>query len=459
MAHDLAIVLAAGKGTRMRSSRPKVVHKIAGRSMLGHVLTAVNSAQSVDRDLRCAVVVSAGEVGTAVGAEARRFLETAETFVQAEQRGTGDAVLAARDALRANPETVFVLFGDTPLITGQILTEMRSALDDGADVAVLAFDAENPTGYGRVVTDESGAVTGIVEEKDATPDQRAIHLCNSGVMAFRIGELAALFDRITANNVQGEYYLTDAIALARAVGLDVQVVTCDERAVLGVNDRQQLAVAERLYQDRARRRAMVEGATLIAPETVWFSADTQLGTDVLVEPNVIFGPGVQVADTATIRANSYLEGASVGPGCIIGPFARLRPGADLGADVRIGNFVEVKNVTMADGSKANHLSYLGDGTVGRGANVGAGTIFCNYDGFNKHRTEVGDGAFIGSNSALVAPVRIGTGAFVGSGSVISKDVADDALAIARAPQEVREDWARRFRERGERLKKAAKAKG
>jgi bifunctional UDP-N-acetylglucosamine pyrophosphorylase/glucosamine-1-phosphate N-acetyltransferase len=315
----------------------------------------------------------------------------------------------------------------------------------GVGIAVLGFRPVDPKGYGRLVTDASGTVLAIREEKDASPDELRIDLCNSGVMAFRVPDLLGLLRRIGNANAKGEYYLTDAVEIARRDGLRTVFVECPEDEVRGVNARDQLAEVEAIWQRRARANAMAGGATLIAPETVWFSHDTRIGRDVVIEPNVFFGPGVTVEDNVEIKANCHIEGARIGSGARIGPFARLRPGADLGRDVHIGNFVEVKNVAMGQGAKANHLAYLGDGRVGTGANIGAGTIFCNYDGFNKNTTEVGDGAFVGSNSALVAPVKIGAGAYIGSGSVITRNVPDNALALERTSQEVREGWAEKFR--------------
>ena len=445
----LTIVLAAGKGTRMKSRLPKALHGIAGRSLLGHVLAA--SRVAIDGDV--AVVVGPGMED--VAAEAERQVAGARTFLQPGQQGTADAVLAAREAI-AGAGDVFVLFCDTPLLRTETLQRMQAALDEGANVAVLGFEAADPTGYGRLLTSADGELLAIREHNDATAEERSVRLCNSGVMAFRVPDLNGLLDKIEANNAKGEYYLTDAIELARAQGLKAVAVASEEEELLGVNDRRQLAVAEAVFQTRARDRAMLEGATLIAPETVWFSHDTKIGRDCIIEPNVFFGPGVEIGDDVRILANSHIEGARVAPGSRIGPFARLRPGADLGENVHIGNFVEVKNVRMGEGAKANHLAYLGDGSVGSKANIGAGTIFCNYDGFFKHRTEVGDGAFIGSNSALVAPVKIGDGAFVGSGSVISRDVPKDALALERSDQATHEGWAEKFRAVMKRRKEQAR---
>lgn len=435
----LIVVLAAGKGTRMKSALPKVLHPIAGMPMLGHVLALAGSVGAEG------VAVVIGPDMDNVRAEALKRHPGAQIYTQHNQIGTADAVLAARDAIAAHVGDVIVLYADTPLIEVATLERLRGALSAGAGVAVLGFQAADPAGYGRLITAADGSLATIREDKDASPDERAVRLCNSGVLAFRLPDLASLLGRIGNTNAKGEYYLTDAVEIARADGHRAMVVLCPEDEVLGVNARDQLATAEGIFQSRRRRAAMRDGATLIAPESVWFSSDTRVGRDVVIEPNVFFGPGVVVEDDVRINANCHIEGATVRRGARVGPFARLRPGADLGPDVHIGNFVEVKNVTMGAGAKANHLAYLGDGDVGAKANIGAGTIFCNYDGFGKHRTEIGVGAFIGSNSSLVAPIKIGAGAYVGSGSVISKNVAADALALERSPQEEREGWAAKFR--------------
>ena len=435
----LVVVLAAGQGTRMKSALPKVLHKIAGRSMLGHVLAL---AQRLGADALSVVV---GPNMDAVRAEALAHAPAAKVFVQEHQRGTADALLAAREALAGHKGDVLVLYADTPLLPTETLAKLAARLDDGAGIAVLGFEAADPTGYGRLLTDGEGWLTAIREDKDASASERAVRLCNSGVMAFRIDDLLGVLARIGNKNAKGEFYLTDAVEIARANGARAAVVTCSEDDVLGVNSREQLAAAEGIFQRRARRLVMQEGVTLIAPETVWLSYDTKIGRDVVIEPNVFFGPGVTVEDGVEIKANCHFERARIGKNSRIGPFARLRPGAVLGNDVHVGNFVEVKNVTLGVGAKANHLSYLGDGTVGAGANIGAGTIFCNYDGFGKHRTEVGEGAFVGSNTSLVAPVKVGDGAYIGSGSVITKNVAADALALERSPQEERPGWAAKFR--------------
>jgi bifunctional UDP-N-acetylglucosamine pyrophosphorylase / glucosamine-1-phosphate N-acetyltransferase len=446
----LSIVLGAGKGTRMKSDLPKVMHAVAGLPMLGHVLKTAQAAGSDS----LSVVIGPGMDN--VRAAATKLAPGAHVYVQEQQRGTADAVLAAKPAIAGHAGDVIVLYADTPLIRPETITRLRQTLDAGAHVAVLGFHAADPTSYGRLLVDGTGALIAIREHADATADERKITLCNSGVLAFRCPDLAGLLSRIEANNPKGEYYLTDAIELARKDGLTAAVVLCPENEVLGVNSRDQLAAAEGIFQARARHSAMTEGATLIAPETVWFAHDTKIGRDVIVEPNVFFGPGVTVGDGAEIKANCHIEGASIGKGARIGPFARLRPGADLSADVHIGNFVEVKNVKMGPGSKANHLAYLGDGTVGTKANIGAGTIFCNYDGYNKSRTEIGDGAFVGSNSSLVAPVKIGAGAYIGSGSVITREVEANALAVERADTRTIPGWGAKFREKMAKLK-AAKA--
>ncbi len=435
----MCIVLAAGKGTRMKSALPKVLHKIAGRSMLGHVLALTASSGAT----RTSVVVGPGMDN--VAAEAARMLAGSQVYVQHEQRGTAAAVLAAKAALEGYQGDVIVLYADTPLIRPETIARLRAMLDDGAEIVVLGFRPLDPAGYGRLITDASANLIAIREDKDASADERSIDLCNSGVMAFRVLALAGLLSRIGNANAKGEYYLTDAVEIGRGDGLKAAVVECDEDEVLGVNARDQLASAEAIWQRRARQRFMLAGVTMMAPETVWLSHDTRIAADVTIEPNVVFGPGVTVEEGAEIKANCHFEGAVIGRGARVGPFARLRPGAKLGADVHVGNFVEVKNVTMAEGSKANHLAYLGDGSVGAKANVGAGTIFCNYDGFNKHRTEIGAGAFVGSNSSLVAPVKIGDGAYIGSGSVITKDVNPGALALERSTQEERPGWAEKFR--------------
>lgn len=438
----LFVILAAGKGTRMISDTPKVLHRIGGRSLLGHVL-ALASGDTGGSGQHLAVIVAPGMA--AVEAEAKKQAAGASIFVQQEQRGTAHAVLAARDALEGHSGDVFILYGDTPLIRRETVERMRTELGRGAHAAVLGFEPENPTGYGRLLLNEEGRLAAIREESDATSAERKIRLCNSGVFAFRVPNLAHLLNRIESGNAKGEYYLTDIVGILRKEGLETVVVRADAEEVMGVNSRAELAAAEGIFQKRARARALMEGATLIAPETVWFSFDTVLGHDVLIEPNVFFGPGVVVEDGVHILANCHMEGARLRKGARVGPFARLRPGTDIGPGVHIGNFVEVKNTVLEEGAKANHLAYLGDGHVGARANIGAGTIFCNYDGFFKHRTEVGEGAFVGSNTSLVAPVTVGAGAYIGSGSVITRNVAPEALALERTGQAEHPGWAAKFR--------------
>ena len=430
----LAIVLAAGEGARMRSARPKVLHAVAGRSLLAHALHAVRDA-GIDA---CAVVV--GPHADPVAVEARHVLPQSDIFVQHERRGTAHAVLTARSAIENGADDILVIFGDTPLITADTLKRLRGAIDHHASVAVLGFRAANPSGYGRLITNGHRLVA-IREEKDASDIERRIDLCNGGLMALR-GECALdILDRIDDANAKREFYLTDAVMIADAMALEAIALETTEDEVHGINTRAQLAQAEAVMQRRLRAAALEAGVTMVAPDTVFLCADTRLGRDVTIEPHVVFGPGVVVEDDAVIHAFSHLEGAHVGKGASVGPFARLRPGAKLGARSRIGNFVEVKAAEIGEGAKANHLAYIGDGSVGAAANIGAGTIFCNYDGKTKHRTEVGKNAFIGSNSALVAPVTVGDNAYVGSGSVITDNVPPGALAIARGRQVVKADWA------------------
>jgi len=436
----LIVILAAGKGVRMRSSLAKVLHGVGGRSMLGHVLATANEAGAS----KIALVVAPGQ--DKVRAEAAKAAPDVAIFEQTTQAGTADAVLAAAPAIAAHQGDTIVMFADTPLIRPQTLRDMIAVLDAGAAVSVLGFEPDDPTGYGRVLRDDSGAVTAIREQKDATEAERAVRLCNAGAMAFRVPQLLDLLQAIDNKNAASEFYLTDAVGLARQRGLPVRVAVGSVEDAMGVNSRVQLAEAEAVFQQRARIRAMEAGATLVAPETVWFSFDTRLGQDVTIEPNVVFGPGVTVEDEVTILANCHITGAVIRKGARVGPFTRLRPGADLGEGAHVGNFVEVKAAVLEKGAKANHLAYLGDGHIGADANIGAGTIFCNYDGFDKHRTIIGKGAFVGSNSALVAPVTIGDGAYVGSGSVITRNVEPDSLVVERAPLEVRPGWAAKYRQ-------------
>ena len=422
----------------MRSGLPKVLHRAAGRTLLGHALATAAEATSV------AVVVGPGH--DAVAGEALRLRPDAQIHLQAERRGTAHAVLAARASIEPGFDDVTVLFADTPLVTPETTAALRARIADGAAVAVLGFRTTNPAGYGRLLMD-GGELVAIREHKDASEAERLVDLCNGGVMAIDGRVALPLIEAIGCDNAQDEFYLTDVVEIARARGLRCAVVEGAEAEVQGVNTRAQLAQVEATFQERLRDAAMTGGATLVAPGTVFFSHDTRLGRDVVVEPNVVFGPGVTVGHGAVIHAFSHLEGAEVAAGASVGPFARLRPGTRLGEGARVGNFVEIKNAAVEQGAKVNHLTYIGDARIGAGANVGAGTITCNYDGFSKHFTDIGAGAFIGSNSALVAPVKVGDGAYVGSGSVVTADVAPDALALSRARQMERAGWARAFRER------------
>ncbi len=433
-----AVILGAGLGTRMKSDLPKVLHAVAGRPMILHVLDAVSGlgpAKSV-------VVVGPGMDAVA------KAVAPHPTAVQPDRLGTADAVKAARDALADfRRGTVLVLYGDTPMITTDTLRPMVAARATGASIVVLGFRPADPTGYGRLMLDAGGRLKAIVEQRDATEEQRAVGLCNSGVMAIDAAHLFPLIDRVGKNNAKGEYYLTDIVGLARADGLDCVVVEADADELMGVDTRAALARAEAAWQKARRLRAMAEGATLLDPESVWFSVDTKLGHDVVIGPNVFFGPGVTVADDAEIHSFCHLEQATVGQGAIVGPFARLRPGAVVGRNAHVGNFVEIKNAVLGEGAKANHLSYIGDTDVGAMTNIGAGTITCNYDGYAKHRTVIGKSVFIGSNTALVAPVTIGDGAFVGAGSTVVRDVPADSLTIARGEQVDKPGRAKVLREK------------
>jgi bifunctional UDP-N-acetylglucosamine pyrophosphorylase/glucosamine-1-phosphate N-acetyltransferase len=434
----LAIVLAAGEGTRMRSRLPKVLHGLAGKTLIAHVLTTVRAAGAT----AAAIVVGPDHGG--VAQEARRVLPDAEIVVQAERRGTAHAVLTAEAAIDRGVDDVLIIFADTPLIRLDTLRPLRAALADGAALAVLGFRAADPSGYGRLIV-ENGELIAIREESDASEAERASPLCNAGLLAVCGHEALTILQQIGNDNRKREFYLTDAVAIARGLGLKVVAIEGEEDDVRGINTKAQLAQAEAVMQQRLRQAALERGVTMVAPETVFLSADTKLGNDVVIEPYVVFGPGVVVEDEAVIHSFSHLAGAHVGKGASVGPFARLRPGARLGPGSRVGNFVEVKEATLGARAKANHLSYVGDASVGEDANIGAGTITCNYDGVAKHRTEIGKGAFIGSNSALVAPVKIGEGAYVGSGSVITRDVPPDALALGRGQQVVKEGWVARLR--------------
>ena len=446
----LAIVLAAGEGTRMRSARPKVLHAIAGRSLVGHVLAAVAEFGATST----AIVI--GPDQDAVAAEAHKIAPDAAVFVQRERRGTAHAVLTASAAIKQGTDDIVILYGDTPLIDPATLRRLRAPLAAGAAMVVAAFRPTDPTGYGRLII-EGDQLVAIREQADASDAERRIGLCNGGIMAFAGSTALSILEQIGDENKKGEFYLTDAVAIARSMKLGAVAVEVEEDDVRGINTKKELAEAEAVAQQRLRKAALDAGVTLIAPETVFLSTDTRFGKDVVVEPFVVFGEKVVVEDGAVIHAFSHLAGAHVGKGVSIGPFARLRPGAKLGEGARIGNFVEVKEATFGAGAKANHLSYIGDASVGDGANIGAGTITCNYDGDTKHRTEIGKNAFIGSNSALVAPVAIGDNAYVGSGSVITADVPADALALGRGRQVIKEGWASRLRALKSLVKKKAHA--
>jgi bifunctional UDP-N-acetylglucosamine pyrophosphorylase/glucosamine-1-phosphate N-acetyltransferase len=443
---SLTVVLAAGEGTRMRSSLPKVLHPVAGESLLSHVLRAAPNGGGAS----LAVVV--GPDHQAVADETRRVRSDAMTFVQRERLGTAHAVLAAREAIADGAEDLLIAFGDTPLISAETFERLRAPLKNGATLAVLGFRAADPTGYGRLVV-ENGKLAAIREQADASAEERKITLCNAGVMAFDGRKALGILDEIGNANAKGEYYLTDAVAIVRENGLEAVVIETSEDEVRGINTKAQLAEAEAVLQARLRKAAMEAGVTLIAPETVYLAADTKFGRDVTIEPFVVIGPGVTIGDGAVIHSFSHIVEATIGKKVSIGPYARLRPGTSLGDGSRIGNFVETKAAILEEGVKVNHLSYVGDAHVGANSNLGAGTITCNYDGFLKHKTLIGKGAFIGTNSSLVAPVKIGAGAYIGSGSVITKDVPDDAMAVERSPQVTREGGAARYRQ----IKMKAKA--
>jgi bifunctional UDP-N-acetylglucosamine pyrophosphorylase / glucosamine-1-phosphate N-acetyltransferase len=436
---SLTVVLAAGEGTRMRSSMPKVLHPIASQSLLSHVLRAAPAGAGTS----LAVVV--GPDHEAVAAEARRVRPDAATYVQRERLGTAHAVLAARDAIAEGADDLLIAFGDTPLLSSETFAQLRAPLAKGAALAVLGFRAADPTGYGRLVV-EDDRLLAIREQADASAEERKITLCNAGVMAFDGRRALEIIEKIGNANSKGEYYLTDAVAIVRDLGLEAVVIETSEDEVRGINTKTQLAEAEQVMQARLRKAALEAGVTMIAPDTVYLSADTTFGRDVTIEPFVVIGPGVSIADGALIHSFSHIVQSTIGKNAELGPYARLRPGTSLGDRVKIGNFVETKASRLEEGVKVNHLSYIGDTHVGEKTNIGAGTITCNYDGFGKHKTEIGKGAFIGTNSSLVAPVKIGSGAYIGSGSVITRDVPDDAMAIERSQQTNREGGAARYRE-------------
>jgi bifunctional UDP-N-acetylglucosamine pyrophosphorylase / glucosamine-1-phosphate N-acetyltransferase len=436
---SLTIVLAAGEGTRMRSALPKVLHPVAGQSLLSHVLAAAPKGSSAS----LAVVI--GPDHQAVEQEAKRVRPDTATFVQRERRGTAHAVLAARDAIARGADDLLIAFGDTPLISAATFERLRAPLKNGATLAVLGFRAADPTGYGRLLV-EGNRLVAIREQADASAAERAITLCNAGVMALDGRKALEIIERIGNANSKREYYLTDVVTIVRDLGWEAVVIETSEDEVRGINTKAQLAEAEQVMQSRLRKAALDAGVTMVAPETVYLAADTTFGKDVTIEPFVVIGRGVSIADGAVIHSFSHIVQSSIGKNALVGPFARMRPGTTLGEGAKIGNFVETKAATLEAGVKVNHLSYVGDAHVGANTNIGAGTITCNYDGFGKHRTEIGAGAFVGTNSSLVAPIRIGNGAYIGSGSVITRDVPDDALALERSEQTNREGGAKRFRE-------------
>ena len=443
----LSIVLAAGEGTRMKSSLPKVLHQVAGLPLVCHVVKAVQGTGKSD----VALVVGRGadKVQTAV----EKVADAVSAFEQTERLGTAHAVLAAREAIARGYDDLLIVFGDTPLIEAQSLQAARSQLAEGSDVVVIGFRPASPQGYGRLI-EEDGKLVAIVEDKEATDAQKNIGFCNGGLMAVRGAHALALLDAVDNKNAKGEYYLTDIVGLAHEKGLNVTALEVPVDNVIGINNRAELAEAENIWQNRKRQDMMLAGVTLIAPETVFFSHDTLIEADVIIEPNVFFGPGVHVASGALIHAFSHIEGANIGEKAEIGPFARLRPGANLGEKSKVGNFCEVKNAEVGKGAKINHLTYIGDAIVGASSNIGAGTITCNYDGYNKYKTVIGENAFVGSNSSLVAPVEIGDNAYIASGSTITDNVPADALAFGRARQETKEGRGKALREKYAAIKAA-----
>ena len=441
----LTIILAAGEGKRMASSMPKVIHPVAGLPMVCHVMETSNQAGGA------ATAVVVGNQAERVAAIISAHDAHAEIFEQTERKGTAHAVLSAREALKNKFDDVVILYGDVPLIRTQTLSHARNALAEGADVVVLGFETADPTGYGRLLV-ENGSLVAIREHKDASESERLVTFCNSGIMAFNGKHVESLLDAIGNENAQGEYYLPDAVEIARERGLTVTAIKVPEDETLGVNDRVQLAEVEEIWQKRKREEYLRAGVTMATPNTVQFHHDTKIENDVTLEPNIVFGPAVEIKRGATIKAFSHLEGANVGEGAVVGPFARLRPGTDLAEGTKVGNFVETKAARVEKGAKINHLSYVGDASVGEKANIGAGTITCNYDGYNKHKTTIGAGAFIGSNASLVAPVTIGANAITGAGSVISQDVGEDDLAVTRASQKNLKGKARVLHARNAELK-------
>ena len=434
-----AVILAAGQGTRMKSPTPKVLHLVGGRTMLDRVIDTVRAA-GCER-----VVVVVGNHSPGVRALAEKRLGAGSVALQEPPLGTAHAVLAAREALADFDGDVLITNADCPLLSPKDLEPLFALTAGKAELALLGFEPQDALLYGRIIKGGDGHVLRIVEAREATPEEKAVRTCYAGMMVADRARLFGWLDRVGNDNAKGEYYLTDVVGLATGDEAVVRYVLSPESAVMGCDTTVQLSQAEAIFQKEMRAKFLAEGVAMPAPDTIHFAWDTQVAPGATIEPYVVFAEGVTVATGAVIRSFSHLEGATVGEGALIGPYARLRPGAEIGEAAHIGNFVEVKKVTVGKGAKANHLAYLGDGAVGAGANIGAGTIFCTYDGFDKHRTEVGEGAFVGSNSSLVAPVRIGAGAYTGSGSVISKDVADNALALERGPQVEKPGWAAKFR--------------
>ncbi|WP_017669866.1 bifunctional UDP-N-acetylglucosamine diphosphorylase/glucosamine-1-phosphate N-acetyltransferase GlmU [Blastomonas sp. AAP53] len=445
-----AIILAAGQGTRMKSDLHKVLHPVAGLPMLHHLLESLSAAGAARQ-----VVVVGARREQVEASVAGRSVQTAH---QAEQLGTAHAALQAKDALADFDGVAIVCFGDTPFLRPDTISRLTDRLSapDAPRVAVLGFVPDDAKAYGRIIADEQGSIAKMVEFKDASETERAVKLCNSGVTAVRTADLWPLLERVGNDNAAGEYYLPDIVMLALADGDRAVVVETDPDELIGINSRAELAEAEAIWQARRRAQAMADGASLIAPDTVWFAHDTVVGRDVVIEPNVVFGPGVTIADNVVIHAFSHLEGATIASGCSVGPFARLRPGAEMQEGAKVGNFVEMKKAVLGPGAKASHLTYLGDATVGANANIGAGTITCNYDGYFKYQTVIGENAFIGSNSALIAPVKIGRDAIVAAGSAVSRDVADGELRMVRAEQLVKPGWADRFHDAMRRKKREGK---
>jgi bifunctional UDP-N-acetylglucosamine pyrophosphorylase / glucosamine-1-phosphate N-acetyltransferase len=445
----LAIILAAGEGTRMKSEMVKVLHPVGGLPMVGHVARAAMAAGGSD------VALVVGRDAEQVEAAVRPLVKDVRVHLQTERLGTGHAVLAAKSAIAKGYDDLLIMFGDTPLIDGGALALAREKLAGGAEVVVMGFRPSDPTGYGRLI-EKDGELLAIREHKDATPQERQIGFCNGGLMAIAGRDALSMLEAITNDNAKGEYYLTDVVEIARSHGKKVIAIEVDAASVLGVNTRVELSEVESLFQAKRRRELMLAGVSMIAPDTVWLSWDTEIGAETMIEPNVVFRPGVKIAGGVIIRAFCHLEGANVAVGAEIGPFARLRPGAEMGRKSKAGNFVEIKKAKIGEGAKINHLTYIGDAVVGAAANIGAGTITCNYDGYNKHLTQIGAGAFIGSNSALVAPVKIGDNALIAAGSVITQEVPADAVGFARARQSNKPGMAALLNARNKAVKDAKK---